>query len=116
MASWTYFIQSGDDGPIKIGFTSKEDPKERLRDLQTGNPAKLHLIATISGDVERELHEQFKHDRISGEWFHASPELVNFINRNHRKQSGVVNSPWWDLNDPVHGFRGYCQLLWPERI
>ncbi len=114
MARWTYFIQSGVDGPIKIGFTSKEDPQERLRDLQTGNPEQLHLIAIIAGNVERELHEQFKNDRISGEWFHPSPELLTFINGLNRTHSGAINSPWgwgvvttpwWDLNDPVHGFR-----------
>ncbi|MGH9808417.1 MAG: GIY-YIG nuclease family protein [Terriglobia bacterium] len=38
-----YLIQSGKDGPAKIGFTSGDLPK-RLRELQCGSPEKLTLI------------------------------------------------------------------------
>jgi hypothetical protein len=65
-----YLIQSGEDGPVKIGITSS-DPRKRVAQLQTGNPTPLRLRATISGDasIERHLHSKFGQLRLNGEWF-----------------------------------------------
>jgi hypothetical protein len=76
--SWTYFIQSVDGGPIKIGFTSKP-PSERLGALQTGSPTKLRLVGLIAGNQEKILHKRFSKDHSHGEWFSPSKELVGFI-------------------------------------
>ena len=75
-----YFIQAGDDGPIKIGWAI--DPWDRMATLQTGNPQTLHLRRWVTGtrSMERYLHRQFRADRIRGEWFAPSKELVRFIN------------------------------------
>jgi hypothetical protein len=74
---YVYFIRDG--GKItKVGRT-KLKPEKRLRQLQTGNPRKLELIAWIevADDVvvERDLHKKWA-DRRSphggSEWFKIS--------------------------------------------
>lgn len=63
---WTYFIEGGPF--IKIG--SAISPLKRLKELQTGNPYTLRLLAVIADD-ERWLHWKFSHLRARGEWFRA---------------------------------------------
>jgi hypothetical protein len=68
--SFVYFIQSGEHGPVKIGWTGR-DPHDRLRKLQTGNPEELLLRHVIPADLatEKQLHTRFKPARIRLEWF-----------------------------------------------
>lgn len=74
-----YFIQAGDDGPIKIGHASS--PRERIWDLQSGNHLQLRLLLELPGTVaaERAAHEAFSGLRIRGEWFRADRQLLAFI-------------------------------------
>jgi hypothetical protein len=78
--SFIYFIQSGEDGPIKIGLS--HDPTKRLPQLQTGNHVDLRLRHVIPGDlgVEQTLHERFEPARIRGEWFGLEylPVIITF--------------------------------------
>tara|TARA_Y100000310_G_C20334261_1_gene646713 strand:+ start:381 stop:680 length:300 start_codon:yes stop_codon:yes gene_type:complete len=64
-----YFIQSDVTGMIKIGRS--KDPQKRLKQLQTGNPNKLKLIASFEkeGWKEKALHEELSRYRLEGEWF-----------------------------------------------
>lgn len=77
-----YLIQAGIDGPIKIGFT-KNNPLERLAQLQTAIAQKLSLLAVIPGDLEleAELHQRFSYAVQSGEWFYPVIELVEFAKK-----------------------------------
>lgn len=77
--SRVYFIQASITGLIKIGVAV--DPSDRLRTLQTGSPDTLSLIKTIDGDqkLEQELHRRFADDRLHGEWFHPSADLLAYI-------------------------------------
>lgn len=72
-----YFIQSGDDGPIKIGRCKSGLAEKRLADLQIGNPVELSLLGTIIGDrtTEMSLHGRFARLRVRGEWFVNAPEI-----------------------------------------
>lgn len=72
-----YFIQAGEDGPIKIG-TSK-NPLARMKSLQSATAETLVLLGTIKGghQVERKWHNDHKTHRISGEWFHPHSDLLN---------------------------------------
>lgn len=72
-----YYILSGETGRIKIGFTNS-DPNKRLKALQTGSPTKLGIIAWHPGTMETEqrLHQQFHADRLHGEWFDFSDDLI----------------------------------------
>lgn len=62
-----YFIRCGKF--IKIGFS--KNPATRLKELQTANPNKLVLVATMPGNLQTELslHEIYKNKRVRGEWF-----------------------------------------------
>lgn len=76
MASWTYFIQRGADGPIKIGKAG--NPLVRLRSLQTGHDVELRLLLAVRGGepLERGLHIVCNDRRLRGEWFDSSLPLI----------------------------------------
>lgn len=76
-----YFIQEGDEGPIKIGHA--KHPIDRLISLQTGNPSELKLRACFPGYVRDEiaLHKEFEAYRIRGEWFEPAEEILSKINK-----------------------------------
>jgi hypothetical protein len=77
-ASFVYFIQDGEEGPVKIGLS--KSPEQRLPKLQTGNPRELFLRHVIPGDlkIERGLHTRFAQARIRREWF-GGPEYLPII-------------------------------------
>ena len=79
-----YFIQAGENGPIKIGRSN--DVEKRLKQLQTASAEKLKILWVYDADndkeTEIELHEELKSERINGEWFKPS-EQVFFIINNH---------------------------------
>jgi len=75
-----YFIQTDcAEGFIKIGVAC--DVKSRMRKLQTACPYKLSVIKIVknAATMERELHLKFSGDRVTGEWFKRSPELLSLI-------------------------------------
>ena len=74
-----YFIQAGNDGPIRIGYAAKVG--HRIKMLQRRSPVPLRLLATIDGSVELEayLHNRFWHLRQHGKWFKADQEILDFI-------------------------------------
>lgn len=76
---FVYFIQSGSNGPIKIGAAAS--PLSRLRELQTGNPAQLTMLGVEPGGSsrERELHQRFSAHRLGGEWFAPANDLLAYI-------------------------------------
>lgn len=81
--SMVYFIQCGEDGPIKIGHTNG-NVVWRLRQLQHSSPHELRILGVHEGDVsvERQLHERFAQDRVRSEWFNPSADLMAHIDRN----------------------------------
>jgi hypothetical protein len=74
-----YFIQDGDDGPIKIGYS--DDVARRVRDLSTSTHNKLQILLVISGEREQEdqLHERFGFAHKRGDWFWPVKDLLSFI-------------------------------------
>lgn len=65
-----YFIVDDRNKAIKIGASS--DPTKRILGIQTHNPNKLELVGIINSapvGLERNLHEEFKDSKLSGEWF-----------------------------------------------
>lgn len=80
-----YFIQRGDDGPVKIGYS--RNPKGRLVSLQTSIPERLCILGIVDGGKTEEmrLHRHFSAHCIHGEWFHPAPELLAYI-REHGRQ------------------------------
>lgn len=71
-----YFIQAGENGPVKIGRS--RDVLGRVRTLQTAHPQPLSVLRVIDGDrtVERWLHDQFAPFHERGEWFRFVPDML----------------------------------------
>lgn len=65
-----YLISDG-QGHFKIGIA--DDPQQRRIELQSGNPHPLEIIyshfCNNTSVIERQLHEQYKTKRMTGEWF-----------------------------------------------
>ena len=76
-SKFTYFIQSGMDGPIKIGVAS--NVKKRLAHLQNAHPHPLRVLGILQFNVEELLHCKFQQHRLSGEWFKPSKEIFDYI-------------------------------------
>lgn len=74
-----YFMQAGEDGPIKIGIASNLE--RRLFELQQGHYETLRILASTPGglSLEREYHRDFAGDRIRGEWFRNSDRIQREI-------------------------------------
>lgn len=74
-----YFVQAGDDGPIKIGSTG--NPRHRLAMLQSAHYDLLTMLGTCGGGFAREyaLHEELAAHRIRGEWFAPAPEVLAVV-------------------------------------
>jgi len=75
-----YFIQEGQRGPIKVGYTIGK-PEKRLQTLQTGHPSSLVLLGHIEGTEvhEKKIHQFLGFYRIRGEWFRAEELVIKFI-------------------------------------
>lgn len=78
-AQTVYFIQRGAEGPIKIGIALS--PQRRRASLQTASPERLVLLGVRAGGrkLEQLLHWYFEADRLEGEWFRPTPELIDHI-------------------------------------
>lgn len=73
---FVYFIQCGENGPIKIGIAV--NVWSRLAALQCGNPVELKVLyylrvasVTEAYRIEALLHKRYNHRRVSGEWFNV---------------------------------------------
>ena len=79
-----YIISDGDF--IKIGKT-RGGVERRFREIQTGNPRPLKVMAIIHDEswrdesVEKKLHKRFSYCRVAGEWFpHNHVAFDIFVN------------------------------------
>jgi hypothetical protein len=81
VTSWVYFIQAGDDGPIKIG--TSRDPRKRFLELQTASPYPLHVRAIGPGGraAEHRMHTRFAGCRLHGEWFEPVPAIQRIVDQ-----------------------------------
>jgi hypothetical protein len=77
---FTYFLQAGTEGPIKIGST--KNLLIRLRTLCAMSPVPLKLLGVMKGDAEGRCHFRLGAFRIHGEWFAPSPVILDFISEN----------------------------------
>ena len=76
-------VRTGDWGPyVKIGIVrEKKTPEERLSQLQTGNPRRVHTIKTYFSpmveNLETRLHHHFAEYWVRGEWFDMDDDFVD---------------------------------------
>ncbi len=78
-ATLVYFIQQGENGPIKIGYSS--NPAKRLQTLSTASPYPLRILKVVAGGktLEQEFHARFMSCQLEGEWFAPDDTLLDFI-------------------------------------
>lgn len=84
-----YIVQAGTkkNSPVKIGMS--DDPKKRIKQLQTGNPSVLRLLISIKCEsrkhaleLEKTLHRMLLNKNILNEWFRVKQKsLFDTINR-----------------------------------
>lgn len=93
---WVYFVQVGEEGPIKIGVAGKVD--NRVNAIQTSNYQDIRLIGMTPGDEEdeRRWHDRFAKHSISGEWFSPHPDLLDAID-----EINGVNNKGTSRGDPL---------------
>lgn len=67
--------------PVKIGRSTTKAIRGRLSSLQTGMPYKLDYMVVCEAppEVEQQVHREFAHLRLEGEWFKRSRDLTEFI-------------------------------------
>jgi len=100
-AGATYFIQRGEAGPIKIGYTRRH-PEVRKYDLQTASPEPLRLLGSIEGNWERALHSTFRKSNVGGEWFSPDRDVVDVaIHSRNLRHVSVALSPWLSRTDHI---------------
>ena len=89
-----YLIRMADTTFYKIGFT--REIHKRLADLQHANPMPLRVIAMMAGGrkLEGRLHRRFQDQRVRGEWFDLTEEMVEEI-RSIMSGSMDVGSRRW---------------------
>jgi len=93
-----YFIQYGEVGAIKIGFT--HDIDNRMKQLQTASPEKLYLLYAMEGVYgdETKLHNKFKEFRKNGEWFRPADCIFNHIIQNAKANHGKIKGSYCLFN------------------
>src|SRR5262245_59024328 len=76
-----YFLLAERAGALKIGHA--QDAAHRVIELQVASPEPLVLIGTLPGGpaLEKRLHEQFRAERLRGEWFRATAEVLATVRR-----------------------------------
>lgn len=64
---------------FKIGYT-KNDPKLRIKQLQTGNKEEIELICSFKSEfgtrLEANLKRMYKQYNAKGEWFYLPEDIV----------------------------------------
>jgi hypothetical protein len=77
---WVYLVKTA-NGQCKIGRTS--NLPVRIKALSASHPENLELVHSIQStnmfELEAGLHSHFDSKRIKGEWFHLSPDDIEYI-------------------------------------
>lgn len=73
---FTYIMKDCNNGLYKIGKSI--DPKYREKTLQSEKPS-IKMVKQFNVDIEKQLHKEFKNNRVRGEWFNLSKIQVNHI-------------------------------------
>lgn len=104
----TYFIRARGMGDIKIGKSNQV--AARVKNLWTGVSRGLDLVACYPADIthEVELHREFEHLRLCGEWFRPGAELITHLQLIGCDTGAFTNAV------PAHFYRRYPHRLASE--
>lgn len=75
-----YAIQAGQQ--VKIGCA--KNPRARRSEIQVCCPEECIILGVCDGNQkhEKELHQNFSHARVRGEWFELTPDIASWIDAN----------------------------------
>jgi len=82
MDGYIYIIHQENTSLYKIGYSTSNNPKKRLSNLQVGNPYPLIFVGsfyTFNIELEKMLHEYFSQYLRHGEWFELTQEHIENI-------------------------------------
>lgn len=75
-----YFFKHKGIDPIKIGYSSKNDPYTRFEQFKTYAPFGAELVAfekcSSAFFAEQTIHKKYNSKRLHGEWFNISMEEI----------------------------------------
>lgn len=79
--SYVYAIGVKEDPDSVIKFGVAQSPKERLKELQTGSPVMLELLAFCPGRPHHEtmIHRRLMGLRHHGEWFRRCDKSMEIV-------------------------------------
>lgn len=77
--TFVYFIRSAEDGPVRVGTSSRVT--HDLRHIQRNNALPLEVLCVTPGSklLEDKVHRLFLGDRLHGDWYQPSDSLMAFI-------------------------------------
>jgi hypothetical protein len=109
--AFVYFIQAKNSKKVKIGRAV--DPEKRLKELQTGNPEELSILGLIDCESiyeadcrEEQLHKEFQHLRLQGEWFDFGPEIIDWA-----VHSGWIGESYKEIQSVLKQSIKQCRSL-----
>ena len=79
---YIYFVLAKESNKIKIGIS--HDPLRRVRALKTGTWSDLEFLGCLPGveEDEKNIHKQWQHLHVKGEWFELSQDMLDWIEKN----------------------------------
>tara|TARA_R110000803_G_C11920573_1_gene314285 strand:+ start:54 stop:842 length:789 start_codon:yes stop_codon:yes gene_type:complete len=77
----TYILKDNNTGYYKIGKSN--NPLNREKTLQSEKPT-YTLIKTFKNNIEKDLHNKYKKERIRGEWFNINNIQLKYICTNYK--------------------------------
>lgn len=121
-----YFLQAGENGPVKIGVTV--DLERRITQLQTGCSAPLRVLGTIPGGRTEEaaIHRRLASFAMEGEWLRPDPSVFSHVEDllsgrvrtsqdvSARARAGALDFPSLLLASPDPDLSAQLVALWPE--
>jgi hypothetical protein len=76
-----YILKDNNTNTYKIGASI--NPLKREKTLQSQKP-NLKLIKIFENNIEKELHELYKHCRLRGEWFELNKVQLQYICKKYK--------------------------------
>jgi hypothetical protein len=98
-------------GTNRIKFGKVKNPEKRLKELSTGSPYHLHLLAAVewNDEIERLIHAAFKGRRVAGEWFERDEYIDMFV-------TYMMENPYGEPNYAKESRYGICMQILVEML
>ncbi len=108
-----YFIQAGENGPIKIGASAV--PQIHLDRLQQGNHEELKIVAEIPGErnLEKKVRADLEAFERGRQWFYPTDEVLDYIEKMQLIEYDMVDGVplailWRDSEDSETDHCPFC--------